>query len=1510
MNHSTSAVPRWLRTGAQLLMTLSLLLALLGPIAQSQAAPPAASNLAPEPIGGEPVPSLEPEPDELPVDDPYASDGAEELPPSEEAPSDEAVPSEEAPVYESSITISKWLCPSGYDYTDSESRPDADCTQPLDGIPFELSSTDYGPVTSTTGDSGSGVARFSGFPAGSYDLTEVSSPYETDGFRVCNDFGDGNPGVEPASVGRPFSFEVPTNQSFNGVCNWYNVPGGSSITISKWLCPAGYNDQARIADPQYDCTEALDGIEFTLYDQASSETTATTGDETSGQVVYDGLDPGDYQVAETGSSDPYDSYIIRCYTGNQEWLGDYESYGIDERYSYSFPDGQYIDIFCNWYNVPGGNSITIYKWLCPSGYDYTADGASPISDCTEALDDIEFTLSGPEDSDIATATTGDTDPGTVTFDGLDPGDYEVGETASPQSYVSSLVRCAGGNEYLFDYQSYATSDRLPFTVTEDGLYESSLYTGSSEVLTCDWYNIPGGNTITIYKWLCPYQYDYTDPESRPDEDCTEALDGVEFELTPVGLNTESVTATTGDPDPGIARFSDFGPGSHDLVETTTTYGTDGFRVCNDFGDGNPGAEPATVGQPFTFEVPADAPFDGVCNWYNVPDTVTTDDTDYGITISKWLCPAGYDYTDSDSSPEDDCTQALDGIDFSLTGPSAGQTVIATTGDVDPGIARFTDFGPGSYELAEVTGTYPTGGFRVCNDFGSGNPGAEPVIAGEPFSFEVPTDAPFNGVCDWYNVEPGNSVTVYKWLCPYGYDAEAYAANPQLDCTQGVDGIDFSLTPTQPSGEAITQTTGSDGPGRTTFTDLDEGSWSLTENGSPYQPGGFLRCYQADGERGEYLPIDAGDPYPFDVSADAPFHLVCDWYNLPYDNSITIYKWSCPYGYDPTLGLSDPYVDCTEVTNGVEFTVNNLERNETSATGNDGPGTVVFDGLSPATWTIEETPPTGYMAVLTGDCYERDGQPTGTYTYGEGDFTSEVDIPVGEETHWVCHWFNIYADDPGDVVIYKWTCPEGYDIYGYGANAAADCTQATNGVRFNAEGPEYTSQSNTGDAIDGAVMFGGLEPGDYTFTETLPADTLYVFTADCTGTSVDAVHPYPLYVGNPLAVKVNPGDRIVCNWYNVPKYRDGTIVLTKYICSTPTYTAAVNCEIYEGGQTFDLLQRQGGNVVDYASGSTGANGQLTWYGLDPGQYSVREEDGSYCRITASQIDDGYIGVTDATTTYVTVYNCKPTSSSSPGKPKPSNAPPGKFPNTGTDPNAAVGPATGPIAGTSSPSPDADADAADDDASGSPDASGCPVLSDPNETLSPSPSASGSASPSPSPSEQEVTAASLAPTPDADVESCDRGEVPASIVVEAVEMDLDIEVIETVDGVMQAPSGAEFAAWYRETSRLGEEGPIVIAGHLNYWNVPEGPFYGLARMAAGDIITVTGTDGGVYQYEVRSTEQFPSDASPNELFESVDESAGGETIVLITCGGEWDASISEYNERTVVVATRVAAGDEGS
>jgi len=49
------------------------------------------------------------------------------------------------------------------------------------------------------------------------------------------------------------------------------------------------------------------------------------------------------------------------------------------------------------------------------------------------------------------------------------------------------------------------------------------------------------------------------------------------------------------------------------------------------------------------------------------------------------------------------------------------------------------------------------------------------------------------------------------------------------------------------------------------------------------------------------------------------------------------------------------------------------------------------------------------------------------------------------------------------------------------------------------------------------------------------------------------------------------------------------------------------------------------------------------------------------------------------------------------------------------------------------------------------------------------------------------------------------------------------------------------------------------------------------------------------------QMPNDDNPNVVVQGSD----AETLTLITCSGEWDPAVSEYNSRTVVQAVRVDA-----
>jgi sortase A len=146
---------------------------------------------------------------------------------------------------------------------------------------------------------------------------------------------------------------------------------------------------------------------------------------------------------------------------------------------------------------------------------------------------------------------------------------------------------------------------------------------------------------------------------------------------------------------------------------------------------------------------------------------------------------------------------------------------------------------------------------------------------------------------------------------------------------------------------------------------------------------------------------------------------------------------------------------------------------------------------------------------------------------------------------------------------------------------------------------------------------------------------------------------------------------------------------------------------------------------------------------------------------------------------------------------------------------------------------------------------------------------------------------------------QGVIPVSIAVEKINLNAQIETIQIVNGVMQDPTGPWVVSWYKETGRLGEIDNVVMAGHLDYWDVGPAVFYNIARLQSGDQIDVTGDDGLTYSYEVDWVENYDANNAPIQDIIGPTES---EDLTLITCGGPFDYQNGVYLQRTVVRSHR--------
>jgi hypothetical protein len=121
----------------------------------------------------------------------------------------------------------------------------------------------------------------------------------------------------------------------------------------------------------------------------------------------------------------------------------------------------------------------------------------------------------------------------------------------------------------------------------------------------------------------------------------------------------------------------------------------------------------------------------------------------------------------------------------------------------------------------------------------------------------------------------------------------------------------------------------------------------------------------------------------------------------------------------------------------------------------------------------------------------------------------------------------------------------------------------------------------------------------------------------------------------------------------------------------------------------------------------------------------------------------------------------------------------------------------------------------------------------------------------------------------------------------------------DGQLQIPDETE-VGWYRFGSRPGQDGTTVLAAHVT-WNDTFGPFFDLARLEPGAAIEVGLADGSVREYQVVERAQYGKSELPPERIWTRD---GRETLVLITCGGDFNRRIRRYTDNIVIYAAPIA------
>ncbi|WP_062381736.1 class F sortase [Demequina pelophila] len=146
-------------------------------------------------------------------------------------------------------------------------------------------------------------------------------------------------------------------------------------------------------------------------------------------------------------------------------------------------------------------------------------------------------------------------------------------------------------------------------------------------------------------------------------------------------------------------------------------------------------------------------------------------------------------------------------------------------------------------------------------------------------------------------------------------------------------------------------------------------------------------------------------------------------------------------------------------------------------------------------------------------------------------------------------------------------------------------------------------------------------------------------------------------------------------------------------------------------------------------------------------------------------------------------------------------------------------------------------------------------------------------------------------------------PAPVRLQVERLGIDMEIVGVgyaADGGMELPATAATAGWFRlggnPSGGLRADANTVVAAHVDD---PSGlgPFAALREARPGDRVVVTDASGATWSYTVERVEQT---SKPDVDFSAVFARDGDPRLVLVTCGGRWDAGAQHYEDNVMVWA----------
>jgi sortase (surface protein transpeptidase) len=141
------------------------------------------------------------------------------------------------------------------------------------------------------------------------------------------------------------------------------------------------------------------------------------------------------------------------------------------------------------------------------------------------------------------------------------------------------------------------------------------------------------------------------------------------------------------------------------------------------------------------------------------------------------------------------------------------------------------------------------------------------------------------------------------------------------------------------------------------------------------------------------------------------------------------------------------------------------------------------------------------------------------------------------------------------------------------------------------------------------------------------------------------------------------------------------------------------------------------------------------------------------------------------------------------------------------------------------------------------------------------------------------------------------VPVRVRIPAIGADAPVDPVGLEPaGGMELPDDVTQVGWYEPGVSPGGAGSAVLAGHVDSRTQGPGALFRLRELDVDDEIELD-TDAGTQRWRVVARASYPKQALPIEELFVWD---GPPRLVVITCGGEFDAASGSYEENVVVHA----------